>query len=202
MNQLSDAVEPDIRERPFPGPVNQKGPPLDLVDIDGSPEPAVIAFVTIVAHDKKRVFRNNKRSEIIAGAVCVPPLQDLMIAVHAVGIFVVRAVYEYLFVYYFYRVSRDSDYAFYKVFAFVNRVLENDNIALLRLVVLKKFFVGKGYGYAVYELVDHYVVADKKRRLHGSRRDFECLYDECSYEQGKNKSNNDSFDVFAAQERF
>jgi hypothetical protein len=56
MNQLAQSGPPDLIQQilsiPIPRKVNNKGLPLDFVDLDETPKTAILTIVTVVSHNK------------------------------------------------------------------------------------------------------------------------------------------------------
>src|SRR5712691_8829166 len=148
-----------------PRPVNQESLAADLLAPDESPVPAVLGVVPIVAHNEVRALRHHER---------IAPVQIAAMARgHGrdgagpdVGLVDEAAVEYDPVVLHLHGVAPDPDDALDEVTALVVRVLEHDDVAVVRLPQPGQVHVRERQLCAVEELVHEDVVADQQRVHH------------------------------------
>src|SRR5690242_7492019 len=65
VNNIPEPLPPHPSVAAVPRPVDEKRLSLDVVQIDVTPEAAVVAFVAVVAHDEDVIFRHGLRAVIV-----------------------------------------------------------------------------------------------------------------------------------------
>ena len=183
MHKLADSVPPDGKIFLVPGPVDNKGLPLDSAQVDKMPEAAVIAVVTVVTHDEQRMFGNGYGTHIVTTLnVC---RQNLAVKVNGVRFILGFAVDINGFILDFNGIPCHADYSFNIVLGRIYRVFENNNIPSLRVL---KWYPGMAVirvFHPVYEFIDEDMVSDQEGVLHGSGGDFKGLDDKGPDKKGK-----------------
>src|SRR5262245_62136665 len=80
MNQVAEALPPHPAVVAVPGPIDDEGLPLDVIDRHEAPESTVVAAVAIVPHDEYRVGWNGDRAIVVARrepAVVAGPVDEV-----------------------------------------------------------------------------------------------------------------------------
>ena len=197
---LPQATPPDAKIQLVPGPVNNKGFPVDRFKIYESPESAVKAFITVVSHDKQRVFGDGNRSKIIPWLVVSG--NNVRVGVNAKIMVDEFVIHVQLFVATLNDVTANADNPLDKIFLGIHRVFEHDDIAALGRFKGNDGFIPVGNFNAENKFVDQNVIADLQGLLHGTGRYFKGLNHECAYEQGNQNCHQDGFDILSNMTSF
>src|SRR5581483_6368024 len=140
-------------------------------------EATVMAFITIITHNKEFVVRNSYGAKVITRA------WDFLVAILERGMRVIGfgAVNVDGFMANLDRISGDSDDTLDKVFAAIARIDEYDHIATIRVSPLPhRRFYGIGQPQTVQKFAYQNMIADLQRREHRPGRNFERLHNEAA----------------------
>lgn len=172
-------------EEPFPvgpGPVDDKGLPLNRLFGNKPPKSAVITVVPVISHDEVMFFRNGNGTEAIAIAGVVtlhaPAGVITVLVIERSAVHINSAVNDLDLV------ARQADNTFDEILALIHRVDKDNHVIPVGLVDRDEGVAGKGHFYPVDEFVYKNVVPDKEGGFHGPGGDLECLNHEGSDEQG------------------
>jgi len=193
MHKVGNSVPPDREIFLIPGPVENKGLSFYGLQVHKFPEPAVITVVAVIAHNKKRIFRDRYRAKVITALhICRKNF-----AVPENGIFFILrfAIDVDLFVFDFDGVTLHADYPFDIVLVGIYRVFEDNNISSCRLLIGDPGIAADGVFYTVYEFVDENVVSDEQGVLHGAGGYFKGLDYKGPDKKRKQQRNENGFNI-------
>jgi hypothetical protein len=143
MKYFPESVETDPAVYSIPRPVNHKCFAFDLIDVEKSPEPAVLTVLAVIAHHEQMFRGNDNGSEIVAWDESIILWR---FGVPNVFFFIKLVVYINFLSPDLKNISGYPDHTFDEITAFIFWVFENDDLTsfwdlLEQNDVIKKFDV-------------------------------------------------------------
>src|SRR5215468_7513360 len=202
---LAEVSTPILVRRGVERPVNEHWPPNDILFRDETPIPAVEADVAIVPHTEIAVLRDNHVLSFNMSAHEQLPLgRDVVglrgrygrevVAIrivsdgsfmHDIGLVELFAISIHRAVDEVDPVARNSDDSLHDIKPRLGGRKENDDVSPLDVAIRQDRH--PGCFWSELFAIDEDVVADEECVLHGTRRDLECLEDECDDEKARDQ---------------
>src|SRR6185437_6331097 len=188
--------------------IYEHGAAFDLVELDESPEAAVVTAVAVVTHHEELTGRHRGRRIIVTHrelrALARRDLEVRMRIGHR------RTIEEHLAVLHLHGIAGDSNDALDEVLGRVERKNEHHHVAaadrrkMHQVVAVRNLARKRGeaekrvrHPQPVADLVDHDMVADRERRLHRARRYLVGLDEKSAQNDREDEGDDDRFGPLA-----
>lgn len=173
IEHLSNAIPSDVAHGGgpahfailIPGPVDDESLSPQVIEAHELPKTTIMAFVSVVSHDKETVGWNGKGAHVISGAD--RGRKDSGVAMHGIGFVEGLIVDKNLFVLYSHGISGYTNNSFDEILGRVNGILKNDDITSFWIRHMNQLRVPDGQSDTISKLIDQYMVANKQCGFHG-----------------------------------